>query len=61
MAAKYFVWVNGLRGPEPQIWHDDMTVDGKPVPILAKHQMTDADNGVTLFGLSERYPYKAKE
>lgn len=34
---KYFVWISGLRGPEPQIWDEkDKTQEGKPVKVLMK-------------------------
>lgn len=58
---KYFVWIAGLRGPEPQVWAEkDMTRDGKSVPTLAKHQLTEAESWVSLKSLAEIYPFEAK-
>ena len=55
--AKFFVYIAGLRGPEPQIWHDDQ-VDGnhKTKPTLAKHQIADWEAMRPLNELMEVYP-----
>jgi hypothetical protein len=53
---KYFVWVSGLRGPEPQKWSDDLTVNQKPIPTLAKHVLNPLEANLTLNELANRYP-----
>lgn len=58
---KYFVYVNGLRGPEPQKWNGEPTVDGKPVVPLWKIEISDATfYGVSLNELMQLHPYEAK-
>ena len=38
----YFVWLEGLRGPEAQLWDEkDKTEGGKPVKYLACHTVPD--------------------
>lgn len=41
---KYFTWVAGLRGPEPQLCYEE-PVDGagKPKPCLDKVKLDDKD------------------
>lgn len=60
---KYFVYIAGLRGPEPQKWSDDFTVNGKPVPTLAKYEISEDDfYGISLNQLMLLHPYnEAKE
>jgi len=57
---KYLVWINGLRGPEPQKWAEKQTANGKPVPTLAKHELTPLEANMPLSELANRYPYEAK-
>ena len=60
--VKYLVYIASLRGPEAQVWHEkDMTRDGKPIQTLYKRELTINDDGVSLQGLMERYPFEAKE
>lgn len=46
----YFVWVTGLRGPEPQLWTNE-PVDGNGKPVkeaLFKKKLTDAECTLSL-------------
>lgn len=55
---KYFVWLTGLRGPEPQIWDDPkQTRDGKPVKPLFGVEVSDS---ATLAECVALYPFEAK-
>jgi len=58
--SKYFVWINGLSGPEPQKWGEEQYVNQKPVPTLAKHELTPLENNLPISELVNRYPYEAK-
>jgi len=52
---KYFVWISGLRGPEPQIWDDPkQTREGKPIKPLFGIEVSDT---AQLKDLMELYPY----
>lgn len=56
MAVKYFVWIAGLRGPEPQIWTEkEMYADGKVAKFLACHVMGELDP-VNVDQLKKLYP-----
>ncbi len=51
-----FVWLNGLNGPEPQIWHVDQTTgEGKRKDnnILAEHKIDQVESFETLI---KKYP-----
>ena len=54
----YFVWINGLRGPEAQLWVEDQ-VDGsnKSKSTLFKIKLTLIERLVSLDRLAEKYPY----
>ena len=54
----YFVWINGLRGPEAQIWVND-SVDGldKSKPTLLKVKLNIIDSLLSLDMLKEKYSY----
>ena len=56
--TKLFVWVNGLRGPEPQLWNELQTRDNKPVKYLACYSVSDE---MKLDDLIKLYPFEAKE
>lgn len=53
-----FVWVRSPRGPAPQKWAEmlrkDHSADGSRV--LAHHQLTAEEAGLTLDQLAARYP-----
>jgi hypothetical protein len=51
--------VRGLRGPAPEKWPDDTpnsVVDGKPVAVLARIPLNDAEWALPLADLERRYP-----
>lgn len=52
----YLVWVQGLKGPEPQIW-----IDYRPTSdhsYLAKHKLTEEEiNLFSIDQLAKKYPY----
>lgn len=50
-----------MSGPEPQKWSDTMTVSGKPIPTLAKYEITDIEWVYSVDFLKGLYPYEAKE
>ena len=55
---KYLVYIAGLRGPEAQLWAaEDMTRDGKPIPLLAKHYLSPLEANLDINELKRRYPY----
>lgn len=57
---KYFVWIEGLKGPEAQIWDEkDKTVDGKPIKKLAIHELSENDP-LQIYNLTVIYPIEAK-
>lgn len=59
--GKYFVYVQGLNGPEPQKWSRDLTTDGKPTACLFKVEISDATfYDVSLNELMLLHPYEAK-
>lgn len=56
MKMKLFVWIQGLKGPEPQLWDELQTRDNKPVKYLACYSVSDDR---TLNQLKLDYPYVA--
>lgn len=54
---KYLVYIAGLRGPEAQIWAEDMTVNQKSIPTLDKHELTPLEANIGIEELKRRYPY----
>ena len=53
----YFVWINGLCGPEPQIWRNDITDGvGKNKPTLFKIKLEGLDLARSIDELIKRYP-----
>jgi len=53
-----FVWLEGLRGPEPQIWYSEQTTgEGKlkDKNILAQHKITEAEVKEGFNALINRY------
>jgi hypothetical protein len=57
--ARYFVWVEGLRGPTPQLWeHEPVDGNGKPIKTtLSKRQLVGAEQTLSLDYLAMKYPY----
>jgi hypothetical protein len=56
----FFVWVDGLRGPSPQLWFGDKTENMLPVKTLFKRRLDPAeDAGATFEILQAKYPAPA--
>lgn len=54
---KYLVYINGLKGPEAQIWAEkDFTKDGKPIQTLSKRELNPLEGNLMLDELKRRYP-----
>lgn len=56
----YFVWITGLRGPEPQIWTDE-PVDGNGKPtkyVIFKTKLTAHEELLTLNDLTVKYAFE---
>ncbi len=60
--TKYFVWVKGLKGPVPQIWHSK-PVDGggKVKPYIFLRELQPYEENLSLDVLAEFYVDNAKE
>lgn len=58
---KYFVWVQGLKGPEPQIWDEEnKTLNGKPIKaLMGPIEISDATNLETA-RIMHPYPFEVK-
>lgn len=58
-----FVWVEGMRGPTPELWSDDYRNDdmqGRPRKvILQQHKVGNVSN-MTLDALAAVYPLESK-
>lgn len=56
-----FVWLEGLNGPAPQIWHtDNVTGEGKEkVTPLQAHKISKFEAERRIVDLIEDYPYVA--
>jgi hypothetical protein len=54
--SKLFVYVNGLRGPEPQIWDEPKTEGGKPILTLFRQELKKHEHWLGLEELAKRYP-----
>lgn len=54
----WFCWRAGMRGPTPEVWHEEVIIDGrlKPIVTLAKYRMQDGDEKLSLPQLIEKYP-----
>jgi hypothetical protein len=53
----YFIWINGLRGPEAQLWvSDSVDGSGKSKPVLFKKKLSIIDQVLSLDRLKEKYP-----
>jgi hypothetical protein len=54
------VWLQGLKSPEAQVWHlDKHTKDGKDIPTLAVHELTDEETELSIEQLVVKYPLKS--
>jgi hypothetical protein len=54
-----FVYVKGLRGPEPQLWHDKPTNgSGASKSPLQSTELPDSYATLSLDLLAHCYPYK---
>jgi hypothetical protein len=55
---RYFVWVRGLAGPEPQRWASlDFGIDDwKRAQVLAYRELSEEDLHLPLAVLASRYP-----
>lgn len=58
-----FVWVKGLQGPEPQVFHDtvmgEASVKGKEV--LFRQEISTKDALLGLHGLALQFPCPVQE
>lgn len=53
-----FVWVQGVNGPAPQIWHVEQTTgEGKEKPCLQSHKISKFEAEKRMTELMELYPY----
>lgn len=53
----YFVWITGLKGPEPQIWADE-PIDGNGKPIksaIFKIKLSEEEQYKSLDYLAMKY------
>ena len=58
---KYFTYINGLRGPEPQIWHGSlMDGAGKPKANAMTPVALDDNDNRTIEELKLAYPIEAE-
>jgi len=57
MTQWYFVWVEGLRGPEPQKWSSDGLVGqlGRQ-DVIVRFSLTDREADLSLDQLAKRHP-----
>lgn len=54
------VYLQGLKGPAPQLWQDDsvLGVTGeKTYPVLQEHKITEKEAELSLDELMKIYPY----
>ena len=57
MTDWYLVWIEGLRGPEPQKWSSDALWGqlGRQ-DVIVRHPLTDQEARLSLNQLARRYP-----
>ncbi len=55
---RYFVWVTGINGPEPQKWArlDFGFNDWKRATVVAYRELPEEDRRLSLAALASRYP-----
>jgi hypothetical protein len=57
MTEWYLVWVEGLRGPEPQKWHADALWGQRGrTDVIVRFPLTDQDARLPLDQLAKRHP-----
>lgn len=60
--TKYFVYIYGPNGPEPQIWYDKHTDgNGKAKPVLFIKTLSSDEENLTLDQLRNIYKVEGKE
>lgn len=62
MSQWYFVWVEGLRGPEPQKW----SAEGLPgqagrQDVIVRFELSDAEAHLPLGELAKRHPIPTRK
>ncbi len=57
MTEWYLVWIEGLRGPEPQKWSSDALWGqlGRQ-DVIVRFPLTDQESALPLSQLARRYP-----
>jgi hypothetical protein len=57
MTEWYLVWIEGLRGPEPQKWSSDALWGqlGRQ-DVIVRYPLTDQESRLSLEQLTRRYP-----
>lgn len=59
--TRYFVWVDGICGPQPQIWNEKYKFANlKPIKTLIEPIALSDDDTRNLDKLSAAYPFEAK-
>jgi len=51
-----FVWVRGLRGPEPEKWPHDMPTNRSDKVVLASRDLSAGEYALAICILEQRYP-----
>ena len=54
----YLVYINGLNGPEAQIWHDVRDSQGKEKAHLKKFELQPLQDKLSIETLMKVYPYE---
>ena len=55
-----FVWVEGVNGPMPQVWHTEQTTgEGKVKHCLQSHKISKFEAEQHIVDLMKDYPYDA--
>ena len=57
MTEWYLVWIEGLRGPEPQKWHADaLWGQLNRTDVIIRYPLTSKEAKLPLDQLARRYP-----
>jgi hypothetical protein len=51
-----FVWLQGQRGPVPQVWHSSVKRDKTDRAILAKHELKSEQEWLNINVLASFFP-----